>query len=283
MSYDDWITAMKPKAQGSWNLHKLLPNDMEFFIFLSSATGVIGNRGQANYNAGNCFEDALARHRSANGMSSVSLDLGPILGAGMVAENEATMDILRSSGFLGIRLKDFRFILERAISGYGVMDERMPPQVVMGVGTGGLVQQRKPADPFWTRTKLFAFLNQVDLTPELAGSEDKSTTPGEDLRPLLQAVTDVEAAAEIICESLVKMLRTMLGISSEVVVDPNKTPSDYGSDSLRAVGIVSWIRRATGVETSVLMVNSQYTILQIAQKTAEQGGFGAAAEAMDTT
>ena len=41
--------ALAPKMLGSWNLHELLPRDMEFFVLLSSFAGVIGNRGQSNY------------------------------------------------------------------------------------------------------------------------------------------------------------------------------------------------------------------------------------------
>lgn len=83
MSYEDWVTATKPKIQGSWNLHELMPKNLDFFVFLSSCAGIIGARGQANYNAGNGFQDALAQHRRSKGLAGVSLDLGPILGAGV--------------------------------------------------------------------------------------------------------------------------------------------------------------------------------------------------------
>lgn len=69
--------------QGSWNLHELMPKDLDFFVFLSSSTGVIGARGQANYATGNGFQDAIAHHRRSQGLAGVSLDLGLILGAGV--------------------------------------------------------------------------------------------------------------------------------------------------------------------------------------------------------
>tara|TARA_R110002060_G_scaffold51583_1_gene62594 strand:- start:872 stop:1495 length:624 start_codon:yes stop_codon:yes gene_type:complete len=84
MTYDDWVTATRPKMQGSWNLHETMPKDLEFFVFLSSSAGAIGARGQANYNSGNGFQDALAHHRRSRGLAAVSLDLGPILGAGVI-------------------------------------------------------------------------------------------------------------------------------------------------------------------------------------------------------
>ncbi len=83
MTYDDWVTATRPKIQGSQNLHDLMPQDMDFFVFLSSSAGVIGARGQANYAVGNTFQDALAAYRRSKGLKAVSLDLGLILGAGV--------------------------------------------------------------------------------------------------------------------------------------------------------------------------------------------------------
>ncbi|KAH9222301.1 hypothetical protein DL95DRAFT_508189 [Leptodontidium sp. 2 PMI_412] len=63
MSYDDWVAAIDPKIAGSWNLHKLLPDNLEFFIMLSSTSGIVGNPGQANYAAGNTFQNGLAHYR----------------------------------------------------------------------------------------------------------------------------------------------------------------------------------------------------------------------------
>ena len=83
MTYTDWVLATRPKIQGSNNLHNLMPKDLDFFVFLSSSADVIGARGQANYAAGNGFQDSLATHRRNKGMKAVSLDLGPILGAGV--------------------------------------------------------------------------------------------------------------------------------------------------------------------------------------------------------
>src|SRR5690349_522221 len=36
MTYEDFVSATRPKIQGSWNLHNLLPKDLDFFVCLSS-------------------------------------------------------------------------------------------------------------------------------------------------------------------------------------------------------------------------------------------------------
>jgi hypothetical protein len=45
----DWQKITAPKVQGAWNMHELLPKDLDFFLSLSSASGCIGNVGQSIY------------------------------------------------------------------------------------------------------------------------------------------------------------------------------------------------------------------------------------------
>jgi len=56
MTLEQYNAALRPKVHGSWNLHKLLSkNDLEFFVMLSSLSGVVGLASQCNYAAGGTF------------------------------------------------------------------------------------------------------------------------------------------------------------------------------------------------------------------------------------
>lgn len=84
MPYQSWTEAIKPKVQGSYNLHALLPKGMDFFIMLSSIAGAIGSTTQANYAAGCSFQDALAHHRTGTGEKATTLNLGVMLDDGVL-------------------------------------------------------------------------------------------------------------------------------------------------------------------------------------------------------
>src|SRR5262249_52991126 len=88
-----------PKMLGAWNLHTAtLELPLEHFVCFSSYSAVIGVPKQGNYNAGNAFLDALTLYRRARGLPALTINWGPILGAGFVERNRKTADFLDKVG-----------------------------------------------------------------------------------------------------------------------------------------------------------------------------------------
>jgi hypothetical protein len=63
MTVQEFHETIGCKVKGTWNLHMASlsqPTRLDFFTLLSSVSGVIGQRGQANYAAANVFLDSFA-------------------------------------------------------------------------------------------------------------------------------------------------------------------------------------------------------------------------------
>lgn len=87
MTLEDWVAPLGPKVFGTINLDKFFASpNLEFFICLSSVSGIMGRAAQSNYAAGNCFQDAFAQaHVGHPHTQYISIDVGAIRGSESVA------------------------------------------------------------------------------------------------------------------------------------------------------------------------------------------------------
>ena len=110
---------LRPKVDGAWNLHELTRgHDLCAFVLFSSAAGVMGSPGQANYAAANAFLDALSGHRRAQGLVSNSLAWGlwTPQGLGMTAHlGAAELNWLRRQGVVALGVEDGLALLDTAL------------------------------------------------------------------------------------------------------------------------------------------------------------------------
>jgi myxalamid-type polyketide synthase MxaB len=94
---------MAPKVAGAWNLHILASRlPLDFFVVFSSAAGLLGAPGQANYAAANAFLDALMHYRRRQGLPALSIDWGPWGHEGMASVAEAGDQDRWSSRGIGV-------------------------------------------------------------------------------------------------------------------------------------------------------------------------------------
>ncbi|HMV14122.1 MAG TPA: type I polyketide synthase [Chitinophagales bacterium] len=104
LSKAQFESVITTKAIGAWNMHELTKNQsLDFFVLYSSAAGIVGSAGQANYNAANTFMDSLAHYRSANQLEALAVDFGTIAAIGLAARQENRADRLAEQGVTAIQ------------------------------------------------------------------------------------------------------------------------------------------------------------------------------------
>ena len=252
MTVEDWQSSLAPKVGGSWNLHTVLPRDLTFFVTLASMCGVIGGVGQANYAAGNAYLDGLARYRTSIGEAAVSLDLGPMLSEGVLAEDQKLKISLESTGF-------YNFMKIEEL--YALLDHYCNPQtyplaciddaqVVCGINTPATVRFGGIPEPTWMRQPLFSHIYNLtydvhgrpinlpngEIPAATAHSSSFTTT---NLRINLASTTSSAEAASIVTEALVSRLSKSLAMIP-ADIDTHRPLDHFGVDSLMAVELRNW-------------------------------------------
>lgn len=267
MTFEQMTAAIRPKVQGTRNLHEYFPKDLDFFLMLSSIAGIAGSRGQGNYAAGNTFQDAFAKYRDGQNLRATSIDLGTVVGVGYIAENENEIirENLRNLGLLNIHEDEVLAVIGAVISKGAAAS--LPRQVVMGLGNGGLINERGIDEPYWMADAKFAHLRLIDTVSTLT-SENTAITQ---LSTLLPKATTLADATKIICDSLLsKVARiTMLPIED---LEPGKSASAYGVDSLVAVEVRNWVFREINANVNVFDILSGTPMTALAGKIAARSG-----------
>ncbi|KAG9769377.1 putative polyketide synthase, partial [Aureobasidium melanogenum] len=276
MSYEDWRIPVEPKVQGTWNLHQYFDKErpLDFMIFCSSFTGVVGNPGQAQYAAGNSYQEALAIYRRQQGLKAVSVDLGIMTEVGILHE-------LRGHTFkqweevLGIRESTFKALMKSLINAQQNRrdaERQCPPHLTLGLATGDIIAAHGLPPPPWFQDVRFGPLAVVSNSSwARSGGDDKGA--GAPLATQLAAAgqdKDFAAAATIITGALAAKLADILRIPLSEI-DSTRPMYSYGVDSLVALEVRNWITREIKANMALLdilaAVPMETFASQIAQKS----------------
>ncbi|KAI1424927.1 polyketide synthase PksD [Xylaria sp. FL1777] len=243
MSFAQWDRTIRSKVATSWNLHSLLV-DLDFMVFLSSVSGVVGNPGQSNYAAGCAFQDTLARFRSQCGQKTTSIDLGVMRTIGVVAESESLRKHF-DGGAQGLgQIEDYEFFaLLDAICDPATDSNTAPSQLLMGLETpmGFLARSLEP--PETMQRPLFAYFSQES-------SSSSRNTANSNITALFRQAETAEDRSSLVAQSLASRLARSLAIKPEDV-DIGKPLHAFGVDSLVAVELRNWISKEFAADVPV--------------------------------
>ncbi|MFI9011480.1 type I polyketide synthase [Actinosynnema sp. NPDC053489] len=222
-------TVLRPKADAAWHLHELTRDlDLRGFVLFSSASGVLGAAGQANYAAANSFLDALARRRHAEGLPATSLSWAPWAELGMAgALDRAQLDRLARIGMTALPTAD----------GLGLFDAALRldhPHLVL------LRPDRALADP----PPLLRGL----VRPRPAATAP-NTGPDTGSADRLARVAPAERGKAVLDLVRAEVAR-VLDHPDPVGVDVRRGFKELGLDSLTSVELRNRLNRASGLRLS---------------------------------
>ncbi|RKN37600.1 type I polyketide synthase [Micromonospora endolithica] len=142
LTEDGVVRVLRPKVDAAWNLHHLTAGlHLDAFVLFSSAAGLLGSPGQANYAAANTFLDGLAQARRAAGRPGVSLAWG-LWAEGSGLTGELSVDERRRMSRNGLIPLDTPEALALFDAGLAAADEA----VLLAARLGSAALQAQAAD-----------------------------------------------------------------------------------------------------------------------------------------
>ncbi|KAG6037813.1 putative secondary metabolism biosynthetic enzyme [Claviceps sp. Clav32 group G5] len=233
--YRDWEIVMGPRVQGAWNLHDLMPDNLDFFIALGSFLGETGNGGQAIYAGTAVFYDAFAQYRNARGQHTVSLCLPVVMDVGYVADRSLGNTLQQTLGAT-LTMANIRTM----IKGIAVRD------------------------------KSWEYIHPVHAVERFKLDKLKHKHGGGAAADLYSiSWTTAENPLEGLTEALITKVAAM-AIMDREEIQSDEPVASYNLDSLVSVELRNWIRRETGVELLLSSITQAASLQALATEILEK-------------
>lgn len=258
MTLNDFETPLRSKVHGTNNLNNAFSKStLDFFLMLSSLTAVVGTIGQANYAAGNTFQDALAHANADSKTKYLSLNIGMVEDA---AVNSALIKkSLGKQGFTMIKSQELLSFFEFAIT--SAIEKDSCQQMVLGFDRDSLSQVTA-----MNATLRSAMFIHVRL-PDRMGPSANATNVGEYSDRSFEQAGDPQDDVESISMAIAGKISSLSALSHESL-DMNLPISELGVDSLMAIEMRNWISRRYGIMMQASDIMDQRSILALASHLA---------------
>ena len=273
MDLESWNAVVRPRVEGTWNLHNLLPKAMDFFVLFSSVSGIFGYYGQANYASANTFLDSFVQYRQDLGLAASVIDIGPFDEVGYVSRNLDTKEPLLANLETLLTEQNFLDTLQLAIARSST--KFAPPKLnypLNGYQNMSHIvhapQCRKPImDPkngsMWKRDPRMAIYRNIENASASTGAEAT-----DHLKQFLSSITtdpgklDEKVAADTIAREIGNCVSSFLS-KGDGEVDLSLALDAMGVDSLVAIEVRNWWKQNLGVDVSVLELTSAGSVEQL--------------------
>ncbi|KAF2878487.1 hypothetical protein BDV95DRAFT_624920 [Massariosphaeria phaeospora] len=272
MKLEQWVKVSNPKVKGAWNLHEATLEhgiSLDFFVFLSSMSGLNGQPGQANYAGANTFLDAFAQYRNNLGLAASSIDIGAVADMGYAARDEALLQRLIKNGYSGVTEGEMIEAFTVAVSYQSTKSNVNMGGVsfvhrnTFATGFSSIVSLSNPESRSWWKKDIrMAVWHNIDEGADEEGSGGdsfKSFLAGAKHDPdMLRNAESVSYVAHAIGKQLMNLL-----LKPEDELDITLPVAQLGLDSLVGIEMRSWWRKTFGFDISVLQLLGMGTLEEL--------------------
>jgi hypothetical protein len=276
MSHADYHAVIACKVQGTLNLHTIsleTQQPIAFFTMLSSISGVVGTKGQANYAGANAFQDAFASYRRRLGLPAISIDLGPVRDVGIMQGNEDLQRRFDNNTWVQINESVLRQILDYALLQQGADPrDRLNTASEAQMITGLAIPQ--PDDSELLAHARFCGLRAARSKdgpglPAVAGADGDA-----DLQAFFLLTQSADSSKTAMLSAAVAVIGNRLKKQLQLTeaVEPMRQLLQYGMDSLAAVDFRNWVRMTLKVELTTLDIVNASSLMKLCEKVISKMG-----------
>ncbi|KAK0639938.1 hypothetical protein B0T16DRAFT_338800 [Cercophora newfieldiana] len=266
MTVEEYLAALACKVQGTWNLHtvSLEQNlELDFFTLLSSISSVVGSQAQANYVAGNAFQDTFASYRHKLGLLAHTVNLGVVEDVGFMVNHDDVFQSLKNKDEGILTFMDSEAVCQMVQ--YSILQQTNNPvnvasraQMVTGL------EMPQPAHSELKSNPRFSHLFSRHSTASTTTGSLKKNGPRKaddsqhEVRALKLLLDAPGSEPDAVFAAAVKAISAWF-FKSLRLHEPMETErplTAYGIDSLVAVEFRNWVRSELGAVLSTLDVTT---------------------------
>ncbi|OCK74548.1 putative polyketide synthase [Lepidopterella palustris CBS 459.81] len=280
MDYTSWMDAIRPKIQGSWNLHQFLPADLDFFVLFGSESGTLSSYGQSNYAAANTYLDSFVNFRHNLCLPASVIDICAVGDVGYVSQQPAVAERM-AEGIGRLMFEDeFLYGLQLAIArssrNYATPDaprtgntQRNISQIVLHNETDRPLSDPQNAAP-WRRDPRVAIHRNAHQASQRAEGQGSDT-----LRRFLATVAaepqklEQQSTATFLAQEISKRVSSFI-MKGDTVIDITQSLASMGVDSLVAIELRNWWKQTFATDVSVLELNDGGSMENLGELAAQR-------------
>ncbi|MDQ8194085.1 SDR family NAD(P)-dependent oxidoreductase [Coraliomargarita sp. SDUM461004] len=236
-----------PKVAGALALEAVFGGaSLDFLVFYSSISALIGNRGQANYIAANAFLDAYALRLRQRGMPAISINWGALKDSGVVARSASLEGALEAAGVRALSDEEALAALEVVLQA----DTARAAAIDLDWQVWKQAHPKLAQDP--------RFLEHAEAPAH--GLENK--TAQKLLAEIIELKQDEKSAR--LEREIAEVLSNVLKVSADSV-KPEARLTDMGVDSLLMLELSLGLKERTGIPFTAMELLKGPNVRELAQ------------------